>query len=154
MSKKNTISNRWISFMNNFTLNRLKRLNSHNPNPLYAWKAYKHSREFGMPIPGWVLNYLDDSATKLLAIEQPEKNKVARAISDAIGMKKQGRGTVFANYRKIERDLKIAVRVSELIEKEKEERGSCKETAIYDEVAKELDCDRSTVIRAVDFCNR
>ena len=34
-------------------------------NPIWAWLAYQRARTWGIPIPEWVLIYLDDASQKL-----------------------------------------------------------------------------------------
>jgi len=40
-------------------------------NPYFAWSAYKFFRNTNRPVPKWVLNYLDKSASELLLGKDP-----------------------------------------------------------------------------------
>jgi hypothetical protein len=35
-------------------------------NPVHAWAVYKAARKAGVPVPGWVLEYFDECATRMM----------------------------------------------------------------------------------------
>lgn len=75
-------------------------------NPLDAWSALYTARRSDLPIPDWVLTYLDRCATSLLHLakeghEGNNKTSPASEIAEAIEMKdrgKSGRGTRLSKF--------------------------------------------------------
>ncbi len=64
---------------------------------LAAWDAYLTCRQWNLPIPEWVLRYLDGAATLLVA-RVPGK-KTAEHVAEAFGLHSaSGRGNVFTQY--------------------------------------------------------
>jgi hypothetical protein len=59
-------------------------------NPVYAWGAYRTARAARLPVPDWVLGYLDGAADMLarLALEPPAN--VAPAVAEALGFVAKG----------------------------------------------------------------
>jgi hypothetical protein len=84
-------------------------------NPLYAWRAFQEARGFDLPVPSWVLEYLDGAARNLYNLTSTKRrpSKAASAIAEAIGMKRKGKtgaGTVFSRHDETQ-DLMIACEV-------------------------------------------
>jgi len=73
-------------------------INRISPNPLLAWEAFQHCRKNKIAVPEWVLNYLDNTAEKLLSI-QPAKG-VQWDIVNACGLNTTGQGNSFTRYKK------------------------------------------------------
>ena len=72
-------------------------------NPYFAWEAYSLCREFGAPVPDWVLVYLDRAARALLSGEDERR---------ALGFKSErGRSGKLKEYRRVERDVRLALDV-------------------------------------------
>ncbi len=53
-------------------------------NPVFAWRAYRAARNAGVDVPAWVLEYLDDAARRIVALE-PGGKKVRDQFAEAIG---------------------------------------------------------------------
>ena len=86
-------------------------------NPLYLWAAWRLCRGTGVPVPDVVLEYLDGVAAALLELaEGPEKasgrGRIGAAIQRALRLHSKGGGpSEFSDYRKLLRDIPIAVDV-------------------------------------------
>ena len=65
-------------------------------NPLYAWDARSLAREWGLPVPAWVEEYLDRAGKTLLHAE-----KKADDVSGAFGFKGDiGKTSLFRQYER------------------------------------------------------
>ena len=80
----------------------LETLFEKDQNPLYAWRAYQNCREHKIPIPDWVLAYLDSSAGKLLDVESPEQP--AHETYAALGLNQPGSGTEYGRFYEAEKN--------------------------------------------------
>ena len=75
-------------------------------NPLDVWSAYCEARESGLPVPDWILTYLDRCAVALLNLGSDSAHGKSvtvpsAAIAEAFEMKrpgKGGRGSVFSKF--------------------------------------------------------
>jgi hypothetical protein len=113
-------------------------------NPVFAWVAFRTCRSAGLDLPEWVLKYLDQGADAMVRLfEEPpkQKNRVAPAIAEALGMKTDGAGTVFRRARD-SMWVFLGAQVAALIE-----RGD-KEYMAVPGVAQEYNTSPSTVARA------
>ncbi len=83
-------------------------------NPLFIWHAYRWCRAWKLPLPDWVLAYLDRVARRLFEFERKPPTRTSDACADALGMDKGGRGTFFADMPPPGKpaDLDIAVAVA------------------------------------------
>jgi|AntAceMinimDraft_9_1070365.scaffolds.fasta_scaffold01459_11 type I restriction-modification system DNA methylase subunit len=87
-------------------------------NPLFAWQAYQASQELRVPIPCWVLDYLNEVAENLLNPSQPSADERAGVtIQKALLMNKKGRGNVFLRYADFHDRWNALNQVRELLEK-------------------------------------
>jgi hypothetical protein len=114
-------------------------------NPLHVWAAYLECRDHGLPIPDWVLSYLDRVAarfwTQTRAGVTPPKEPAA-AIAEILEMKRPGRGgrgNVFAAFDK-RPDAGLAMKVDNLVEYHGQELASAIRS-----VAKDAGLHESTV---------
>jgi len=82
----------------------IRKLYMHDSNPLFVWLAYDICRKNDMPLPEWVLEYLDASAGNLLSKANdkviPVENNAAKAIAKALDMNTMGPGNVFKRYKR------------------------------------------------------
>ena len=106
-------------------------------NPLYAWRAYQNCREHKIPIPDWVLAYLDSSAGKLLDIEFPEQP--AHETYAALGLNRKGRGTLYKRFLDADNRFKA---VCEVISGNDE---ALRKIDIYGKVADRMGVETSTI---------
>jgi len=106
-------------------------------NPLYAWRAYQNCREHKIPIPDWVLAYLDSSAGKLLDIEFPEQP--AHETYAALGLNMKGRGTLYKRFLDADNRFKA---VCEVISGNDE---ALRKIDIYGKVADRMGVETSTI---------
>jgi len=83
-------------------------------NPLYVWLAFQQARKLDLAVPEWVLDYLLNSADKLLKISGELGDKTQAAIAEALGLKTVGGGSQFKRFRDEERNRQIYRRVQEL----------------------------------------
>ena len=75
-------------------------------NPLDVWLAYWEARESGLPVPDWVMTYLDRCAVALLNLASDSAHCKSvtvppTAIAEAFEMKRPGqggRGSVFSEF--------------------------------------------------------
>jgi hypothetical protein len=57
-------------------------------NPLHVWQAYQWVRQFGLPVPDWVMAYLDQVANVLVT---PRKDKDVKKLAvKALGLATKG----------------------------------------------------------------
>ena len=103
-------------------------------NPLYAWRSYQNCREHKIPIPDWVLAYLDSSAGKLLDIEFPEQP--AHETYAALGLNQPGSGTRYRRFDEAEKKLNAVCRVV-VLRRNKEDSEPPRAIDIYAQVADE-----------------
>ena len=106
-------------------------------NPLYVWRAYQNCREHKVPIPDWVLAYLDSSAGKLLDIEFPEQP--AHETYAALGLNRKGRGTLYKRFLDADNRFKA---VCEVISGNDE---ALRKIDIYGKVADRMGVETSTI---------
>jgi len=106
-------------------------------NPLYAWRAYQNCREHKIPIPDWVLAYLDSSAGKLLDVESPEQP--AHETYAALGLNMKGRGTLYKRFLDADNRFKA---VCEVISGNDE---ALRKIDIYGKVADRMGVETSTI---------
>jgi hypothetical protein len=59
-------------------LHGLEHLYARNENPLAAWHAYHLCRRHALPLPAWVLAYMDSVADKLIGIEPKSTRSVKK----------------------------------------------------------------------------
>ena len=88
-------------------------------NPIYAWMALKEARRHDLPVPAFVFEYLDRCAEELLDLvfnvelrsdhvgkisktalnpDRPSGKQLDALIARALGLKRDGRGSVFAEF--------------------------------------------------------
>tara|TARA_Y100000815_G_scaffold22236_1_gene18864 strand:- start:24 stop:686 length:663 start_codon:yes stop_codon:yes gene_type:complete len=111
-------------------------------NPLYAWRAYQNCREHKIPIPDWVLAYLDSSAGKLLDIEFPEQP--AHETYAALGLNQPGSGTEYGRFYEAEKKLNAVCRVI-VLRRNKEDSELPRAIDIYAQVADEYNVTIDTI---------
>jgi hypothetical protein len=88
----------------------------------YVWDAFRFCRANGLPIPTWVLRYLDRSAEKILNLAKSNKGRrfpqQARQIGIALGFSgRRGRPNLFEQMKRRERIEKIVREVEDAITK-------------------------------------
>ena len=65
-------------------------------NPVYPCIAFAEARTAWLPVPEWVLKYLDGAMDKARAVAgRTPQIEISQAIGDAFGFKSAGAGTVF-----------------------------------------------------------
>ena len=111
-------------------------------NPLYAWRAYQNCREHKIPIPDWVLAYLDSSAGKLLDVKSPEQP--AQETYAALGLNQPGSGTEYGRFYEAEKKLNAVCRVI-VLRRNKEDSELPKAIDIYAQVADEYNVTIDTI---------
>jgi hypothetical protein len=76
-------------------------------NPLFVWEAYQVARKWDIPLPDWVLKYLDEAAEGLLY--QPVGEKTFEVVFQAfkIPTGRQGQGTIFSQFPNVNIGLRI-----------------------------------------------
>jgi hypothetical protein len=136
-----------------FLLDSLRESYEKVKNPLFIWEAFKICREDFHAIPGWVLEYLDAVADKLL--ELPNKyesgdpgQRASADICSVLGMKKKkGARSVFSNYRHYKNNQEIVSKVCERIVKQTPQGivDDEKVTHAMRKVAKEFNVEYGTV---------
>jgi len=72
-------------------------------NALFVWDAYARSRDAGLPIPDWILDYLDDAARNISAFVNPDRPQSVtdpnKEIATAFRLaSSQGKPTVFKQF--------------------------------------------------------
>ncbi len=112
-------------------------------NPLWAWLVYQRARTWGVPIPEWVLIYLDDVSQKLWG-------KHSGSVREALGFAYKGRGKRYDQYLRTIRDHRLAIVVDQQIRKNIKEIGQEQIVAAYESVAEEYGENFSTVRRAYE----
>ncbi len=112
-------------------------------NPLYAWRAYQNCREHKIPIPDWVLAYLDSSAGKLLDIEFPEQP--AHETYAALGLNQPGSGTRYRRFDEAEKKLNAVCRVIVLRRNKEDSELPSRAIDIYAQVADEYNVTIDTI---------
>jgi hypothetical protein len=88
-------------------------------NPLFLWTAYQAARKENLPLPEWVLNYLDDAANHLTSCDG--KGDPWPIVRDAFKLFTWGQGTMFSRFRKYHLKYWSLNRVLTLKEERKEE---------------------------------
>jgi hypothetical protein len=93
-------------------LARYQRAYERDSNPLTAWRALVEALASDVPLPPFVLNYLDGVAWDLLemaARTRTDKSAMTDAkIAAALGLKRRGRGTIAAREHTAVRNRRIA----------------------------------------------
>jgi hypothetical protein len=113
-------------------------------NPVFAWVAYRTCRKANLPLPEWVLECLDQGADGMVRLfwnPPTQKNKVAPAIAEALGVKVDGAGSVFARARD-SNWVFLGAQVAALVE------HGTKDYIAFAELAEEYNISPSTVDRA------
>ena len=112
-------------------------------NPVFAWRAFRYCRIRRMPVPDWVLQYLDGAADGLWKIEDEQPSEVLPAIARAFKLGgEQGKADAFSRARKElaeKGELDTAIRVAEGVD------AGNKLYLVYEDVAKDLGVPVSTV---------
>jgi hypothetical protein len=87
-------------------------------NPCHVWQAYGYARAAGVPIPDWVLGYLDRVAETMhvRSINPPTERQIARAAADALELPRGGRKNVFLEWPKQNHESWIAREVKERLD--------------------------------------
>ena len=85
-------------------IDRSQALYRHSGNPMHAWRAFDIARHGGIPIPDWVLEYLDPVAKALTAAPGPSTPK---AVADALGLGIKGGPSMAQQARTDQRHLDI-----------------------------------------------
>ena len=112
-------------------------------NPIWAWLAYQRARTWGIPIPEWVLIYLDDASQKLWGAH-------SRSVREALGFAYKGRGKRYGQYLRTIRDHNLAVAVDQQIRQNIKKIRQEQLVAAYGLVAEEYGENFSTVRRAYE----
>lgn len=83
-----------------------------NGNPLCCWMAFDLCRGEGLPIPEWVLGYLDDAASELISLARRTdklEEKASAEVYKALGMsQRHAKRHVFDRYQ-IFKEKQLAV---------------------------------------------
>ncbi len=124
-------------------LERYRKLYEFENNPLWAWLGYRKARTGGVPIPEWVLIYLDDVSQKLWG-------KHSGSVREALGFAYKGRGKRHGQYLRTIRDHNLAVAVDQQIRKNIKEIGEEQIVAAYELVAEKYGEHFSAVRRAYE----
>lgn len=74
-------------------------------NPLFAWAAFHTAREKKLPIPEWVLRYLDGTAKRLF--NKPKKKEVPVHVSHALRIRTYGKGSSFSRFFDVLNRLRV-----------------------------------------------
>ena len=122
-------------------LETFRKLYEGENNPLWAWLAYNMARTWGVPLPEWVLIYLDDVSHKLWG-------KHSGSVRAALGFVYRGRGTRYSQYLFTHRDIKLAIAVDKQIRDNINEIGEEQRVAAYESVSIEYKESYSIVRRA------
>lgn len=94
-------------------------------NPLCVWDAWSLSRKWRLPVPEWVLEYMDGTAKLLLVVE----NKV-EDIPRFLGFKTRlGRRTPFIHYRDLRARSFAVTRAKAILEKDPQSRTAFADAA-------------------------
>jgi hypothetical protein len=88
-------------------LDMMRRKVVEEKNPLHAWEGYKLARYLNVPIPEWVLEYLDTCAVAL---------GDGRDAEDALGLRVKGGHSKFRQMETASRDLGIFARLDFLLQ--------------------------------------
>ena len=120
----------------------LKVLFDEKQNPLYVWRAYHNCREHKIPIPDWVLTYLDSSAGELLDIV--DSKDPAHETYAAVGFNRKGRGNLYKRFYEDEKRFKAVCQVVDLT-RNKEKEKPRKKIDVYDEVAERFEVEIETI---------
>jgi hypothetical protein len=115
-------------------------------NPLAVWVAWRLARRSGLPVPEWVLAYLDDFAQNVHEwVEKPPAGDLARAVGVALG---------FGSARKDENPLTDWRERCEgerwLLAFEARLEQGLSPTAARQEVAREFNTTEATVRRRLE----
>ncbi len=115
-----------------------------DPNPLYAWQAYALCRERGMPVPEWVLKYLDTAVGDILQIQDDGK-RVDHKIKAAL----RAKGDPIARDNQRSHELSVSWRVLSLMmaDARANPNWTPKEDAYFVQVAEEAGVPKATVRR-------
>ena len=80
-------------------------------NPIHLWSVYLLARQGGVPIPDWVLEYLDKAARVLTAPNGPTS---PTAVADALGLATKGGPSKTRQAEMDQRDLAIVEHIEVL----------------------------------------
>lgn len=94
-------------------------------NPLYIWQAYQISRQSGVSIPWWILDYFDEVAKGLLSPHKSSE-RISISIQKALKMNTKGRNSFFKRYLDIMKKISVVSQILNLLE-----AGETLEDAIY-----------------------
>ena len=112
-------------------------------NPLAVWIAYQTFQSAGLPLPDWILAYLDHAAAQLRkGLSSPPKDSTAY-IAQAFLMGGQGRGTVFSTFQDI-REFYAAVTFAQMTQ------AGDRPYVAHGKIAKELRVSKRTAQRLVE----
>ena len=109
-------------------------------NPLYILRAYQNCREYKLPIPDWVLAYLDHSVGELLDIG--DSKDPARETYAALGFNKRGSGTLYKRFLDDEIRFKA---VCQVVSSSSEETEHRMKIHIYGDVADRYKVEVGTI---------
>jgi hypothetical protein len=124
-----------------------QRLYEEQGDPYRAWEvlaAARAYREWGIVVPGWVLEYLDRVASRLVEISRlaPSGDALASHVLSALEMTSPGRGTVFSRRKAADEADELARDTAQLI------AGGTKAYVAYEDIGKAYQRGKSTVERA------
>jgi hypothetical protein len=125
--------------INFFIVRHLKYLYDTHKNPIYIWEAYSTCRKWKIETPHWILQYLDDCADSLLAIDKP--NRASDEVYRAMNFSSATQRSPFTKRENVNLTVDIGIRSGELKEKGK------KPTEVDKDLAKEFCLDIKTVRR-------
>lgn len=126
-------------------LEALAYLYEEEANPVFVWMAWGIVAEWQMEIPEWITAYLNQSATSLLALVEPDAQKDSNAVAKAFGFQcDQGKSSSFTKADIAFRDGIIAMAGSKRIyEGEKKKHAE-------EHVSDDFGVSPSTVHRAME----
>lgn len=106
-----------------FYIDILRERYEESKNPLLFWEALQVCLDEKFPIPEWVLNYLKESASKLMDLADRHQKSGQRAAFDvynALGMKGPGSGNIFSKYQRQKREQKVIWKILDKAEFDEE----------------------------------
>jgi hypothetical protein len=126
---------RYIDFYKkaySFLIEEMKEQYENEKNPLFVWEAYQIARKWDIPLPEWVLKYLDDAAEELL--DRPPGYKTSEALFEAFKIPKgqKGQGSIFSRYENIKLGYRIVYNICSL----RKEKPNLSLEEVFDEVRK------------------
>jgi hypothetical protein len=132
-------------------------------NPVLAWDAFSTCRHYGFQLPPWLLDYLAESADRILEISDAVAsgrpvNREAEAVGKALGFGLTGRGAgkLFKTAGILRRDRELSAAMEEFLAQEQAHKPNAKLKLrdISKDVGKAEGTSGATVERALKRISR